>query len=229
MVASSLVRGFSEEELKFVVAYSSYGSTEDPAFEPLLSLEPERFALRREDFTSAARWKNTKHAAEFCRGANTGPFLYMGYLLKGGTLIGVGLHREWNAAPFSERDRILGDLLIQHFGPTLLLPERELTVTSRVQRLSPQLRRVLLLLLSGLSEKQVAWQMDLSRHTVHEYVKLLYRQFQVQSRPALAAMFLPSDGASPEGIQAWHALVRDPTFRQIIPARNGNRPPVPPV
>ena len=53
--------------------------------------------------------------------------------------------------------------------------------------LSPQLHQTLALLLGGDSEKQIAYKMKLSPHTVHFYVKTLYRRFDVHSRSELMA------------------------------------------
>jgi DNA-binding NarL/FixJ family response regulator len=51
--------------------------------------------------------------------------------------------------------------------------------------LSQRLRQTLGRLLDGDSEKQVAYRLRLSRHTVHEYVTSLYRRFHVSSRAKL--------------------------------------------
>lgn len=51
-------------------------------------------------------------------------------------------------------------------------------------------RRVLMLLLTGLSEKQMAHELDLSINTVHQYVTALYRGFGVRNRQSLAAKWL---------------------------------------
>ena len=56
--------------------------------------------------------------------------------------------------------------------------------------LSPRLRQTLQHLLAGDSEKQVAGKLGLSRHTVHIYVKSLYRHFEVNSRGELLAKCL---------------------------------------
>jgi DNA-binding CsgD family transcriptional regulator len=61
---------------------------------------------------------------------------------------------------------------------------------ARARRLSPRERQTLACLLGGDGEKQVARAMGLSRHTVHAYVKSVYRHFQVDSRPALLAQFV---------------------------------------
>jgi DNA-binding NarL/FixJ family response regulator len=62
-------------------------------------------------------------------------------------------------------------------------PEREPNAT--FLGLPPSLRRTLLCLLEGESEKQAAAHLGLSRYTVHEYVTGLYQRFGVRSRPEL--------------------------------------------
>jgi len=56
--------------------------------------------------------------------------------------------------------------------------------------LSPRLREVLDLLLQGRSEKEVANELELSRHTVHDYVKELHYRFGVSSRSELLALWI---------------------------------------
>jgi FixJ family two-component response regulator len=65
----------------------------------------------------------------------------------------------------------------------------------RIDQLTPRLRQTLELLLQGDSEKQVAFRLGLSRHTVHDYVKSLHRHFGVQSRGELMAICLIGAGA----------------------------------
>lgn len=56
--------------------------------------------------------------------------------------------------------------------------------------LSPRQRQTLALLIEGKTEKEVAAALDLSTHTVHQYVKGLYRAFDVTNRGALVARAL---------------------------------------
>ena len=62
--------------------------------------------------------------------------------------------------------------------------------------LSPRLRQTLTRLLAGDSEKQVARHLDLSKNTVHVYVKALYRHYNVNSRGELLAKFVHGNGAA---------------------------------
>lgn len=56
--------------------------------------------------------------------------------------------------------------------------------------LSPRRVQTLRRLLAGDSEKQIAVYLGISRHTVHVYVKGLYRHFEVSSRGELLARFV---------------------------------------
>ena len=66
-----------------------------------------------------------------------------------------------------------------------------------VDGLSPRQQQTLSRLLAGDSEKQIALRLDRSRHTVHVYVKQLYKRFGVCSRGELLARFV--DGSTAKG------------------------------
>ena len=53
--------------------------------------------------------------------------------------------------------------------------------------LTPRQREVLDLLLEGLSEKEIATRLVLSRHTVHNHIRGIYRSMGVSSRYELFA------------------------------------------
>lgn len=77
--------------------------------------------------------------------------------------------------------RMLGDQLSD--GPVPLAPLQG-------PPLSPRQRQTLDLLLSGNAEKEIATRLRISRHTVHVYVKSLYKRFNVCSRGELLAQWV---------------------------------------
>ena len=56
-----------------------------------------------------------------------------------------------------------------------------------IDSLSPRLRETLQHLMLGDNEKQVAYKLKLSPYTIHDYVKALYKHFEVSSRAELLA------------------------------------------
>jgi len=64
-------------------------------------------------------------------------------------------------------------------------------------RLSRRERQTLEQLLAGRSEKEAATALGISRHTLHIYVKRVYRHFGVCSRPELLSLLLTPGGPAP--------------------------------
>jgi DNA-binding NarL/FixJ family response regulator len=56
--------------------------------------------------------------------------------------------------------------------------------------LPPRVRQVLRCLLEGDGDKQIAVRLGLTRHTVNQYTKLLFRHFGVASRTELLARWV---------------------------------------
>jgi DNA-binding CsgD family transcriptional regulator len=56
--------------------------------------------------------------------------------------------------------------------------------------LSPRMRQTLGFLVQGDSERQIALKLKISQHTVHVYVRQLYKRFDVNSRGELLARFI---------------------------------------
>lgn len=61
---------------------------------------------------------------------------------------------------------------------------------SRIAALAPRVRQTLDRMLAGDSEKEIGVCLGVSRHTVHVYVKMLYRHFDVNSRGELLSRFV---------------------------------------
>lgn len=103
-----------------------------------------------------------------------------------------------------------GSVLFHLFGDKLpgegnsdestCLPVRSTAEMPALALLSEAQRRVLDLLVGGLSEKETAIRLDISRHTVHNHVKVIYRRFDVTTRAELLALFVSDSklGKKPE-------------------------------
>lgn len=101
-----------------------------------------------------------------------------------------GIFRGADQPPFSEseRDEIAGILRGTKWFQKQLMLSHGLVIANTP--LTPTERRVLHLLLTGLSEKQIAVELERSYHTAHEQIKSIYRKFGVKTRTALMALWL---------------------------------------
>ncbi|WP_428386840.1 response regulator transcription factor [Mucisphaera sp.] len=108
-------------------------------------------------------------------------------------LIRVG--RSVGRRAFADADRLLLEAAL---GCLPIFDPESQWEEPKVQRVDPRLvaqltkrqRQTLRYLLEGDSEKRVAERLGISPHTVHNYVKRLYRLFDVSSRAALLARFI---------------------------------------
>jgi DNA-binding CsgD family transcriptional regulator len=99
---------------------------------------------------------------------------------------------RFGAVPFVLRQAVDAELVIDSEIPTESCAGAEAPAISKSPSalLSPAQRRVLDLLLAGLSEKQIAARLKISPHTVHNHVRALYQAFAVHSRSELLAQCL---------------------------------------
>lgn len=101
-----------------------------------------------------------------------------------------GIFRGADMPPFSTTERdVLAYALrgIKWFHRQLMLSHGLLVAATM---LTPAERRVLHLLLTGRTEKQIAAEIERSYHTVHECVTAIFRKFGVNNRAALMALWL---------------------------------------
>jgi DNA-binding CsgD family transcriptional regulator len=170
-------------------ALQRMGKLEDsfPSLEAALA--QRRFVvLPHDDLLDAAAWKESTVG----RGWRSAGFEYplIAAQLNGASeYSALGLYRRRGRHAFSQREQVLAELFWQHFP----WPERETGKRQLVDHsvpLTPREREVVSLLVKGDSRKQVALKLKLSEHTIADYLKEIYRKFQVRSRAELLAQFI---------------------------------------
>jgi hypothetical protein len=99
------------------------------------------------------------------------------------------LHRLDGCRPFSPREIQLGRLFVAEM---LYLYEtnRLEPVASRECELPPRLKEVLSRLLKAEPPKRIAFEMNISVHTVRDHIKRIYKRFGVSSQAELLALFM---------------------------------------
>jgi len=98
----------------------------------------------------------------------------------------LGLHRAFGEKYFSATEHRL--IRVFHVELGRLWKRDALRNAGNPQQdLPPRLSQTLAELLAGRSEKEIANRLELSRHTIHNYVKALHQRFEVSSRGELLA------------------------------------------
>ncbi len=102
----------------------------------------------------------------------------------------LGFDRDPFDPTFTEQDRGALLLTARHLGSFYRRVARELGALDAERLLSPRERDVLALLLTGLSEKEIASRLGMTDRSTHQRITALYRNYDVRSRPELMALVL---------------------------------------
>ena len=161
----------------------------------VLKPQPHHRTRTRRQLLTDDAWYGSGFYQAFRMPADLDDFMYSLYPLGGGVESSISLHRRVGEPAFSDRDRCIVHVITSEID-WLHRSGSDVPGVKTLVQLSPRLREVLLMLLTGDSRKQVAFKLGLSEHTVGDYMKALHKHFDVNSRGELLAKFMQG-GALP--------------------------------
>jgi DNA-binding CsgD family transcriptional regulator len=180
------------ERAHFLRYQADGGERRDPAFGQFAQqLHWPLVTRSREQLLGDAEWRNSAIYNEYLKPAGIdGKIMSLCALPGDGAMSHLlTLKRPPGQREFGAREMRLVHLfhheLNDVLGAKLVCPS-----PPAADALPPRLRQVLAGLLEGDSEQQIALQLGISPHTVHEHVKRLHRRFGVASRGELLAGLL---------------------------------------
>lgn len=179
--------GLEEAQERRIRDYLRSGKPADPALPKLMDLIAQVVVQRRRDLVSDSKWYESDYYKVFRQGIELDDTLYAKISVPG-KLLCIAMLRGVGEPAFEERERHMMDLALSQMSWPFQ-PE-DAPTDPRLEALQPRLRKVMQHLLQGDSEKQVAAKLGLSKHTVHEYVKMLYQQLGVNSRGELLSQWV---------------------------------------
>lgn len=106
----------------------------------------------------------------------------------------IGLYRRLDAPIFSDRDNRLAHIVLTGV-PWLHSQGWPGNAEARLPSMSPRERLCMSCLIQGFTRKQIAGHLEISLHTVNDYVKAVFTHFGVHSQAELIARFRHGDGA----------------------------------
>jgi DNA-binding CsgD family transcriptional regulator len=185
-VAASGLDG-SSSDLLAVLAVE--GTARHPALRNSMALDDYTDALvwHRRERASDRIWYRDPYFNDYVQPHRLDEGIFGGVRVGPAALLGVGAMRERRDSPFTDEDIALFEGYAH--GARALWCDRD-PAAALAARLPPRLRRLLSLMLSGSSDKELAAELGLSWHTVRTYTRQLYRIADVASRPELMARAL---------------------------------------
>lgn len=171
-----------------------YEALTDPAVGNVMQRGMSDYAIKeqyitgpRSTYVSEADWEVVRSTwigkTGFCH------YLISLYPISREITSGIGLHRRAQKPPFTDRERGIVHAIFQQVD-WLHRHGTNVPAGRKVLRLSPREKQVLIMLMGGDSRDTIASKLDLSPYTVGDYLKAIYKHFQVTTRAELLAFFL---------------------------------------
>ncbi|HEX8913680.1 MAG TPA: helix-turn-helix transcriptional regulator [Humisphaera sp.] len=161
----------------------------DVAIDGVMQVPGAMVTVHRRRVLDDRAWYRSAHYEQVRRPIGLDDQLYSRLPLPDGRPLAVSMIRAAGDRPFTERECRLLDAFHAQAGRLYGVdrPPAVAEPAALPPGLPPRLKPVLDRFVTGASEREVANALGLSKHTVHEYAKMLYKRFGVSSRAALLA------------------------------------------
>jgi DNA-binding CsgD family transcriptional regulator len=163
------------------------------------------------ELTTERRLGCVEHMGHYLRPPNFGDAMFSAVRLRTTSHIhGLGLYRGPENRSFSEEERNLVHVFHAECEGLLRSPMPDDDGDAGCTPLPLRQRQTLALVLRGLSDKEIAERLGISRYTVNQYTKTIYRHYGVTSRTQLLARLLVQPHAA-------RSLIVGTGFASVVP------------
>ncbi len=168
--------------------FSRLDLSDDPTWHQIYPRRGRALTRCRDQFMPLRQWYSSEHVQRYRRGSGVDGFIMsqrpLPWLRRDHLIY---ILRAWNAPPLERRQCRILSLFHDELALLLARDGNKSRQNPRLAGLSPRLRQTLELLLAGHAEKAIARHLAISRHTVHQYIKVLYRRMGCSSHVELMA------------------------------------------
>jgi DNA-binding CsgD family transcriptional regulator len=167
----------------------------------------------REQIVPDETWYSNPTVRKYRLDAGIDDFLYSLYPLgEPGFVSAIGLYRHVGRPRFGGRDRRIVHIVLSEV-PWLHVAGLPGDFGKSVPQLSPRRRTVLVMLLNGMSRKEIGKALGISENTARDHIEAVYAHLAVSSQLDLVRRFYCGDGKD-----------MTESILDVLPARAGNLP-----
>jgi DNA-binding CsgD family transcriptional regulator len=148
----------------------------------------------RSQIVPDSQWYSNPTVRKYRLEVGIDDFLYSLYPLgEPGFVSAIGLYRHVGKPRFSARERRITHIVLSELG-WLHTAGLSGDYGKSVPELTPRQRTVLVMLLNGMSRKEIGHALDISPHTAKDHIEAIYAHFGVTSQVELVRRFYTGDG-----------------------------------
>jgi DNA-binding CsgD family transcriptional regulator len=189
--------GLDADELTGWRKYLATGDFSDSPVAPaVLKIVHRSYVRTREQLCDDHAWYRSQYFNKFRRPLRSDHLMNCSIALPWtGTASVTSFSRALGDKPFTGQEMLIAGLFHSELRRIWRKPSPD--VLAETLAFTPRQQQILELMANGAAEKQIAQALGLSRHTVHNYIRAMYRKSSVTTRAGLLAIALPSPGFRP--------------------------------
>jgi DNA-binding CsgD family transcriptional regulator len=142
----------------------------------------------RRELVGDHEWYTAPAVSELRKSGDVDDFVSTSVMIRPGVVHGFIVYRRWQQTPFGVRERRIMRLFQAGLLRELRTNPEAAALTRQIAALPPRVRQTLDRLVAGESMKEIADALEISRHTVNDYTKVLHRRLGVSSRAELLGL-----------------------------------------
>ena len=186
--------GLTDEQFSYILKISEdpdMNRLTAPFFEEFNAADGQITRLRQQ--IDPENYFENSPVYELWKKAGLSPVILSARPTSDGQVSMLGLYRKTGRPLFNEAESRIAHIVLSEI-PSLHEAISPVDLNDGVVGLSPRLRQVLNCMLQGYSRKEIAASLELSIHTVGDYINELYQRFGVHSQIDLVRRFLVGNG-----------------------------------
>ena len=177
--------------LLMAVEHPDTGAMTSPLAEALIETGSHVTRLRQH-IVPDERFESSP-AEPYWRAANIGPLILSARPLEGRGSSIIGFYRPVSAPAFTPREARIAHIILSGV-PWLHEAGTPHPAVHEIPKLPPRCRLILNQLVQGRARKEIALDLGISLHTVNDYIKQIFRHFDVHSQTQLISRLRNGDG-----------------------------------
>ncbi|MCM8538316.1 MAG: LuxR C-terminal-related transcriptional regulator [Lentisphaeraceae bacterium] len=188
--ALNVLTNFSPFQQQLFFDAANDPKLEDPYMVPSIAhhINTGNSSYLRYEFLDDNGWYNSEYTKKYYEPGNVDHPMTYTVNQEGNQHCGILLYRKWKEEPFDETDRDFVDSVFSRI-PWLFLKEKQLD-KSLYSKLTARQHKALLFILDGYGKKELADHFGISENSANEYIKNIYKTFNVKSYGELIKVFM---------------------------------------
>lgn len=188
--ALNVLTNFSPYQQQLFFEAANDPKLEDPYMLPSIAhhISTGNSSYLRYEFLDDDGWYNSEYTKKYYEPGNVDHPMTYTVNQEGNQHCGILIYKKWKEEPFNETHRDFTEAVFSRI-PWLFLKEKQID-KSLYSKLTARQHKALMFILDGYGKKELAEHFGISENSANEYIKNIYKTFNVNSYGELIKVFM---------------------------------------